>query len=501
MKKIIPVIKRTRVSTVRYEVCPHCSQEIHEKEHFVDDENYVYHSACIEKGPIDIIKPIPFLWPKRTEASGLPARKTMGTLEKNVAGKDYKIEWSAFLDPTDPNGQKDSVDVTKPVDMPDDLWFQIIQVVREEAKKQARSRFSTQSIGKAANWLAMAELEKTAEIDKEADKDLVQIAIPLTNHNEIAMFESLVRMGVANYHEAFTGEPKAILDIHKAELPGFVAKLRQIGTSMANVFADKVERMPQYPGVANPHRQTRLDIIPDELTAKTKVTLVKLANGKTVLKGSKKDVDEVLKKMGQFSDADVIDEEDDDETPSMGEAKIAATIPMNKPIDEALLSDGLGAFLDTFVNYHSGKEGGKIAKWMIAICEDPKFAKIAPLIQKFHELPSQIYRGILEIAKEDSETGEKVATALKKIKTAQVQPTWTKERWEETCGYGEDERYLVNAIRNHLLTEEQRQQLFQRNISIEDILNGRVQGEDSEEFSNRLFSDWNAKLGWREFGF
>jgi len=58
MKKITQVIKKTRTRTEEYEVCPHCNQEIMEKESYCDPENYVYHRPCMEKGPIDKIKPM-----------------------------------------------------------------------------------------------------------------------------------------------------------------------------------------------------------------------------------------------------------------------------------------------------------------------------------------------------------------------------------------------------------------------------------------------------------
>lgn len=63
-----------------------------------------------------------------------------------------------------------------------------------------------------------------------------------------------------------------------------------------------------------------------------------------------------------------------------------------------------------------------------------------------------------------------------------------------------DEHYLVQAIRKHLLTEEQRTQLFARDITIEQILNGRVQGESNHDFIRTLFADWNTKLGFQSFG-
>jgi len=58
MKKITPIIKKTRLIKEKYDVCPHCQEEIMEKSFFVDRDNYVYHSPCFEKGPISVIKPM-----------------------------------------------------------------------------------------------------------------------------------------------------------------------------------------------------------------------------------------------------------------------------------------------------------------------------------------------------------------------------------------------------------------------------------------------------------
>lgn len=55
-KEITPVIKRVKLVRVESEVCPHCRKEIQEKETYVDPERYVYHSPCMEKGPIDRIR-------------------------------------------------------------------------------------------------------------------------------------------------------------------------------------------------------------------------------------------------------------------------------------------------------------------------------------------------------------------------------------------------------------------------------------------------------------
>jgi transcription elongation factor Elf1 len=56
MKKITPIIKKSRTKIEEYEVCPHCQQEILEKSTFVDNQNFVYHRSCHDKGPIDRVK-------------------------------------------------------------------------------------------------------------------------------------------------------------------------------------------------------------------------------------------------------------------------------------------------------------------------------------------------------------------------------------------------------------------------------------------------------------
>ncbi len=62
------------------------------------------------------------------------------------------------------------------------------------------------------------------------------------------------------------------------------------------------------------------------------------------------------------------------------------------------------------------------------------------------------------------------------------------------------EEYLVAAIKRYLYTSEQKQLLDARNISIEDVLNGRIEGADQDSIYNMLFDDWNAKLGFQGFG-
>jgi len=58
MKQITPIIRKIRTNVEEYEVCPHCQEEIREKSTYIDEENYVYHRACQDKGPINKIKPL-----------------------------------------------------------------------------------------------------------------------------------------------------------------------------------------------------------------------------------------------------------------------------------------------------------------------------------------------------------------------------------------------------------------------------------------------------------
>jgi hypothetical protein len=77
-------------------------------------------------------------------------------------------------------------------------------------------------------------------------------------------------------------------------------------------------------------------------------------------------------------------------------------------------------------------------------------------------------------------------------------PTW--EQVVEFFKNGEfhEEQYDVLAIKKHLLTSEQRQTLFDLNLSIEDMLNGRIGGEQRVY---AIFDQWNEKLGFKCFGF
>ena len=81
-------------------------------------------------------------------------------------------------------------------------------------------------------------------------------------------------------------------------------------------------------------------------------------------------------------------------------------------------------------------------------------------------------------------------------------PTWAQvvEFWKDDGEFCE-EHYLIEAIEKHLLTEEQRKRMFDARLTIEKMLNGRYVG--TPEVSRVVFDiydEWNAKLGFKEFG-
>lgn len=79
-------------------------------------------------------------------------------------------------------------------------------------------------------------------------------------------------------------------------------------------------------------------------------------------------------------------------------------------------------------------------------------------------------------------------------------PTWEQvvEFWRddgEFCG----EQYLVMAIKKWLRTEEQRQQMADMDMSIEEMLNGRYDGKFYDSVQ-KIYDEWNTKLGFKAFG-
>ena len=66
---------------------------------------------------------------------------------------------------------------------------------------------------------------------------------------------------------------------------------------------------------------------------------------------------------------------------------------------------------------------------------------------------------------------------------------------------GMDEYTLIDIIKNKLLSIPDKILLDAKGIEISDVLNGRIKGDANQEIYERLFSDWNIKLGRNIFGF
>lgn len=63
-----------------------------------------------------------------------------------------------------------------------------------------------------------------------------------------------------------------------------------------------------------------------------------------------------------------------------------------------------------------------------------------------------------------------------------------------------DESYLVQAIKKYLRTDRHKQTMNAFDFTIEDMLNGRIEGHNAQAAAERIFEDWNAKIGHKHFG-
>lgn len=62
------------------------------------------------------------------------------------------------------------------------------------------------------------------------------------------------------------------------------------------------------------------------------------------------------------------------------------------------------------------------------------------------------------------------------------------------------EEYTVELIKRYLMPEALWALFAERHISIEDVLNGRVEGDDQQQLYDHIFHVWNSQLGRRAFG-
>lgn len=62
-----------------------------------------------------------------------------------------------------------------------------------------------------------------------------------------------------------------------------------------------------------------------------------------------------------------------------------------------------------------------------------------------------------------------------------------------------EESYLVAAIKKWLLTPDQAKTLYENKVSVEDLLNGRVENDQLDVAA--IFAAWNTSLGFHHFGY
>lgn len=303
MKKVTPVVRRTRTSTESYEVCPHCDQEIGEKSTYVDEENYVYHRPCMASGPIDIIKPAKLEW-------GPEGIKVVGSLRRRASYADQKWAYdlkhaikSADLAASILETHKDKPDMAGNLHIRKNLlpiFRRVIDdtMLRESFKLTSGGAFESnkaavaEAVTKTEQYLAvprpenavaaaqamrdaarvLASIPKIAwggglkrfaqeEEDNEQEEahhgEFVPITIPLSNRDEVALFTSVVNQGIDASLQAFTkskfsrgrgrfGEGRLVLEFHTSELPMLVRRLEELGTEESERWAEDIKELPEY---------------------------------------------------------------------------------------------------------------------------------------------------------------------------------------------------------------------------------------------------------------
>jgi len=79
-------------------------------------------------------------------------------------------------------------------------------------------------------------------------------------------------------------------------------------------------------------------------------------------------------------------------------------------------------------------------------------------------------------------------------------PTWPQVVEWFKAGEFYQEHYLIKAIKKHLRTPQQKATMDKLDMSIEDMLNGRTSGNAMWDAEQKIFDEWNSKLGYKHFG-
>ena len=80
-------------------------------------------------------------------------------------------------------------------------------------------------------------------------------------------------------------------------------------------------------------------------------------------------------------------------------------------------------------------------------------------------------------------------------------PSWNEvvDFWQRGEFHGEE--YQVPAIKKHLRTDAQRKILADLDISIEEMLHGRIDSQAGNVAVKAIFEEWNKKLGFHYYGY
>lgn len=75
------------------------------------------------------------------------------------------------------------------------------------------------------------------------------------------------------------------------------------------------------------------------------------------------------------------------------------------------------------------------------------------------------------------------------------------EEWADIAAGNWEEWRVGEAITKRVATATERQQMFDASLDYSLMVNGRVEGEDRQTLTQRLFDAWNDRLGYKLFGF
>lgn len=64
----------------------------------------------------------------------------------------------------------------------------------------------------------------------------------------------------------------------------------------------------------------------------------------------------------------------------------------------------------------------------------------------------------------------------------------------------DSEHDTEQVVKRYLMTQPQKQWLFDNDYSLDDVFSGRIEGDDKQAQADEFFTEWNARLGREIFG-